>query len=251
MAVQYGLDTFAEDVAAVKRTLGRVSSPAILVGHSYGGATITAAGTADRVIGLVYIAAVAPGAGETVQGQLNNYPTDVFKNIAVADGRVWLVPPEGTKCFAGDLPEQEQKVAWATHYAPAADLFEQQKLKLNDIAWKSKPSWYIVAKADRTVHPDLHEARTPRCLSLASHELQTNGISIGPSDGSSLDLERALLKTDCPRSMPGGITRSSCRLDRGSSISALRFQVSPALDPRARPCFADRYGQCRYRRPAG
>jgi len=43
---------------------------------------------------------------------------------------------------------------WATHYAPAADLFEQQKLKLNDIAWKSKPSWYIVAKADRTVHPD-------------------------------------------------------------------------------------------------
>src|SRR5713226_451204 len=140
MAVQYGLDTFAEDVAAVKRTLGRVSSPAILVGHSYGGATITAAGTDAR---------------ETVQGQLNNYPTDVFKNIAVADGRVWLVAPEGTKCFAGDLPEQEQKVVWATHYAPAADLFEQQKLKLNDIAWKSKPSWFIVAKADRTVHPDL------------------------------------------------------------------------------------------------
>src|ERR1700726_3207460 len=155
MAVQYGLDTFTEDVAAIKRTLGRVSSPAILVGHSYGGATITAAGTDDRVIGLVYLAAVAPDAGETVQGQLNNYPTDVFKNIAVADGRVWLLTPEGTKCFAGDLPEQEQRVVWATHYAPAADLFEQQKLKPNDIAWKSKPSWYIVAKNDRTVHPDL------------------------------------------------------------------------------------------------
>jgi pimeloyl-ACP methyl ester carboxylesterase len=155
MAVQYGLDTFTEDVAAIKRTLGRVSSPAILVGHSYGGATITAAGTDDRVVGLVYLAAVAPDAGETVQGQLNNYPTDVFKNIAVADGRVWLLTPEGTKCFAGDLPEQEQKVVWATHYAPAADLFEQQKLKPNDIAWKSKPSWYIVAKNDRTVHPDL------------------------------------------------------------------------------------------------
>jgi len=155
MAVQHGLDTFTEDVAAIKRTLGRVSSPAILVGHSYGGATITAAGTDDRAVGLVYLAAVAPDAGETVQGQLNNYPTDVFKNIAVADGRVWLLTPEGTKCFAGDLPEQEQKVVWATHYAPAADLFEQQKLKPNDIAWKSKPSWYIVAKNDRTVHPDL------------------------------------------------------------------------------------------------
>ena len=103
MAVQYGLDTFTEDVAAIKRTLGRVSSPAILVGHSYGGATITAAGTDGRVIGLVYLAAVAPDAGETVQGQLNDYPTDVFKNIAVADGRVWLLAPEGTKCFAGDL----------------------------------------------------------------------------------------------------------------------------------------------------
>ena len=66
-----------------------------------------------------------------------------------------MLHPEGTKCFAGDLPEQEQKVVWATHYAPAADLFEQQKLKPNDIAWKSKPSWYIVAKNDRTVHPDL------------------------------------------------------------------------------------------------
>src|ERR1700746_1830635 len=63
MAAQYGLDTFTEDVAAIKRTLGRVSSPAILVGHSYGGATITAVGTDDRAIGLVYIAAVAPDAG--------------------------------------------------------------------------------------------------------------------------------------------------------------------------------------------
>jgi pimeloyl-ACP methyl ester carboxylesterase len=154
IAVQYGLDTFAEDVATVKRTLGRVSSPAILVGHSYGGATITAAGMDDRVKGLVYIAAVAHDTGETVQGQLDKYPTEIFSHIAVADGRVWLLPPEGTKCFAGDLPEEEQKVVWATHYAPAADLFQQQQ-KVDGHAWKSKPSWFIVAKADRTVHPDL------------------------------------------------------------------------------------------------
>jgi hypothetical protein len=62
--------------------------------------------------------------------------------------------------------------------------------------------------------------RTRRCLSLASHELQTNGISICPSDGSSLDFKRALLKTDCPRSRPSGTARSSCRPDRGSSISS-------------------------------
>src|ERR1700731_774576 len=125
IAVQYGLDTFAEDVAAVKRTLGRVSSPAILVGHSYGGATITAAGMDDRVIGLVYIAAVAPDAGETVQSQIDKYPTPIFGHIEVADGRVWMLP-EGIRDFAGDLPEQEQKVVWATHFAPAADLFNQK-----------------------------------------------------------------------------------------------------------------------------
>src|SRR6266852_1060927 len=79
MATQYGLDTQAADVAAVKRTLGRVSSPAVLVGHSYGGAVITAAGTDDRVAGLVYIAAVAPDDGETTQGLLDQFPTtDVF-----------------------------------------------------------------------------------------------------------------------------------------------------------------------------
>src|SRR6476660_9774101 len=67
IAAQYGLDAFAGDVAAVKRTLGRVSGPAILVGHSYGGSVITAAGTDDRVAALVYIAALAPDADETTQ----------------------------------------------------------------------------------------------------------------------------------------------------------------------------------------
>jgi pimeloyl-ACP methyl ester carboxylesterase len=152
IAAQYGLNNYADDVATVKRTLGRVSSPAILVGHSYGGATITGAGTDDRVAGLVYIAAVAPDVQETVQSELNKYPTDIFSQVEAADGRVWMLP-EGVKYFAGDLPEDEQKLVWATHYPPAADLFEQQKL--DRVAWRLKPSWYIVAQQDRTVHPDL------------------------------------------------------------------------------------------------
>src|SRR3954464_8955475 len=73
ISVQYGLDSYEEDVATVKRTLNRVGSHVILVGHSYGGATITAAGVDKRVAGLVYIAAVAPDAGETVQSQLDKY----------------------------------------------------------------------------------------------------------------------------------------------------------------------------------
>jgi pimeloyl-ACP methyl ester carboxylesterase len=152
IAAQNSLDTLEDDVAAVTRALGRVSSPAILVGHSYGGTVITAAGTDNRVAGLVYVAALAPNGDETSQSLINKFPTtEVFSHIEVADGRIWL-RPAGIGSFAGDLPEEEQKVVWATQGVPAANLFDQ---KMEGTAWRSKPSWYIVAKSDRTVHPEL------------------------------------------------------------------------------------------------
>jgi pimeloyl-ACP methyl ester carboxylesterase len=152
ISVQYGLTNFDHDVAAIKRTISRVSSPVILVGHSYGGATITAAGTDERVAGLVYIAAVAPAPGETVNDQLKKFPSDIFGRIEVADGRVWMLP-SATEFFAGDLSEEEQKVVWATHYAPDADLFNQQNITSN--SWDTKPSWFILSTEDHTVNPDL------------------------------------------------------------------------------------------------
>jgi pimeloyl-ACP methyl ester carboxylesterase len=152
LAAQYGLDTLAADVDSAKRTLARVSSPAILVGHSYGGTVITHAGTDPRVAGLVYIAAFAPDADETSQSLQAKFPvTDVFSHIEVEDGRVWM-KPDGIVCFAGDLPQKEQKLVWARHAAPAADLFNQQT---EGTAWRSKPSWYIVANNDRTIQPEL------------------------------------------------------------------------------------------------
>ena len=152
MASQHGLDSLASDVAAVKACLARVGSPAILVGHSYGGTLITHAGTDPRVAGLVYIAALAPDADETSQSLQAKFPTtDVFSYIEIADGRIWL-KPDGVVCFAGDLPEQEQKLVWATQGVPAADLFNQ---KVDGTARRSKPSWFIVATKDRTVHPEL------------------------------------------------------------------------------------------------
>ncbi len=152
IAAQYGLNSTAEDVALTKATIGRVSGPVILVGHSYGGSVITGAGTDDRVAGLVYICALAPDADETSQTQQANFPTtDVFSHIEVVDGRIWL-RPEGTKYFCGDLSEQEQKLVWATQGVPKPDLFNA---KAGGTAWKSKPTWYIVGKNDHTVHPDL------------------------------------------------------------------------------------------------
>ena len=77
--------------------------------------------------------------------------TDIFSHIEVADGRVWL-KRDGVPSFAGDLPIEEQKLIWATQGAPTADLFKQ---KVEGTAWKSKPSWYIVATRDHTIQPDL------------------------------------------------------------------------------------------------
>src|ERR1700751_325565 len=112
IAAQYGLNTTTEDVAVTKATIGRVSSPVILVGHSYGGSGITGAGTDDRVVGVGYIPAPAPDADETSQTQQSKFPrTDVFSQIEVVDGRIWL-RPEGTKYFCGDLSEQVPKLVW-------------------------------------------------------------------------------------------------------------------------------------------
>ena len=109
-ASQHALDSLDGDVATVTRSLSQVSSPVLLVGHSYGGTLITAAGADSRVAGLVYISALAPDADETSQSLQAKFPvTDVFSHIEVADGRIWL-KPEGIACFAGDLSEQEQKL---------------------------------------------------------------------------------------------------------------------------------------------
>lgn len=183
---QHSLDTLAGDVATVKRTLGRVSSPAILVGHSYGGTVITAAGTDDRVAGLVYIAALAPDADETSQSLQNQFPTtDVFPHIQVADGRVWLLP-DGIGYFAGDLTEQEQQLIWGTQGVPDADLFNQ---KVEGTAWRSKPSWYIVAKNDRTVHPELERFVAKR-MGATTYELDSSHVPMLSQPSVVLDVIR-------------------------------------------------------------
>jgi pimeloyl-ACP methyl ester carboxylesterase len=104
------------------------------------------------VAGLIYIAALALDSDETSQSQLDKFPTTpVFGHIEVTDGRIWL-KPSGVKHFAGDLPEAEQKLVYATQGVPVADLFNQ---KVEGAAWKSKPTWYVLANQDQTVHPDL------------------------------------------------------------------------------------------------
>jgi pimeloyl-ACP methyl ester carboxylesterase len=187
LASQHGLDTLEGDVAAVRRTIGRANAPVLLVGHSYGGTLITAAGTDDRVAGLVYIAALAPDESETSQSQQDQFPaTDVFSYIEPAEGRIWLLP-EGTKAFAGDLSESEQSLVWATAMPPDADLFNQ---KADGTAWRSKPSWYIVANNDRTVNPDLERFAAKR-MGAHTYDVDSSHVPMLSQPGFVLDVLRA------------------------------------------------------------
>jgi len=174
MSAQYALDTVEGDIERAKATIARVSGPVVLVGHSYGGQVITGAGNDDRVRALVYICALGPETGETAQVQQDQFPrTEVFKYISVSDGRVWMLP-EGVSCFAGDLSEAEQKVVWATHYAPDQYLFSKHPF-VGAPAWKSKPSWSIVGKNDRTVHPDLERYLAKR-MGATTIELDSSHV---------------------------------------------------------------------------
>lgn len=172
-AAQYGLDTPEGDVAAVKRTLNRAKSPCVLVGHSYGGRVITAAGTDDRVAALVYIAAYAPDAGETSRSYENFPIPDVQKYIEIADGRAWL-PPDGIACLAEDISEQEQRFLWATQQPPAMILNSRNA---PGTAWKSKPTWYIVSSKDRTIPPELQRFLAKRMGATAT-EIDSSHMSI-------------------------------------------------------------------------
>ena len=140
-----------------------------------------------RVAALVYIAALGPDETETSQGQQDKFPkTDVFKYVEVADGRVWM-RPDGVACFAGDLSPEEKRVVYATHFAPALDLFTQ---KHDGVAWRSKPSWSIVATEDRTVHPDLERFAAKR-MGATTYEVDSSHVPMLSQPGLVLDVIRA------------------------------------------------------------
>jgi pimeloyl-ACP methyl ester carboxylesterase len=191
ISTQNCLETLEGDVAAVHRCLGRVSAPAILVGHSYGGTVITAAGADERVAGLVYICALAPDADETSQSLQDKFPkTPVFQHIEIADERIWL-RRDGTPNFCGDLPEAEQALVWATQGVPTLDLFNQ---KVSGTAWRSKPTWYIVGKNDQTVHPELERFVAKR---MGAHvtELESSHVPMLSRPKDVLNVIRTAAKT--------------------------------------------------------
>jgi pimeloyl-ACP methyl ester carboxylesterase len=168
---QHPLTSVSEDVSAVKRVLAMQDGPTILVGHSYGGAIITEAGNDSRVVGLVYIAAHALDEGETEAGNGKRFPNATKAIKKTDDGFTYLDPAFYHADFAADLPQKQAEFEAHAQALTAAAVF---KTPATQPAWKSKPSWYAVAKADRIINPDLERMYAKRAH---SHTIEVAGAS--------------------------------------------------------------------------
>jgi len=157
VAVQNPLTSLADDVAATRRAIDSQMGPVILVGHSWGGTVITEAGSNSRVAALVYVAAFAPDDGQATSDLGKGGPPPPGAASIRPDGAGFLsLTPDGVaKNFAQDLPPAQTSVMAVTQGPIAAKAFDE---KVTTAAWKSKPSWYIVAEMDRMIQPDLERS---------------------------------------------------------------------------------------------
>jgi pimeloyl-ACP methyl ester carboxylesterase len=153
--VQEPETSFQQDVAATKRVLALQEGPCILVAHSYGGAVITEAGTDPAVIGLVYVAAHMPDAGENEADDGKRFPSDLAKSGAIKktpDGFTYIDPAQFHELFAADLPAD--RAAFMAH-SQVFNFADNFSATITTAAWRTKPSWMVVAGSDRTINPDL------------------------------------------------------------------------------------------------
>lgn len=169
--VQEPLTSFNDDVAATKRILALQDGPTVLVGHSYGGAIITEAGNDAHVAGLVYIAAHALDNGETEAVNGKKMPNTARPFAKTADGFLYIKPENYPADFAADLPLKQAQFEAQAQMLTSASVFTAN---IADPAWKTKPSWYMVAKADKIISPDLERMYAARAH---SHTVEVEGAS--------------------------------------------------------------------------
>ena len=172
--VQEPETSFQDDVTAVKRILALQDGPTILVAHSYGGAVITEAGTDPSVVGLVYVAAHMPDTGEKESEDGKRFPSDLAKSGAIKktpDGFTYIDPAQFHELFAADLPGDQAAFMARSQVLNFADNFSAT---ITTAAWRTKPSWMVVAGSDRTISPDLERWYAKRAK---SHTVEVAGAS--------------------------------------------------------------------------
>ncbi|ODV44504.1 hydrolase [Cupriavidus sp. UYMMa02A] len=151
-AVELPLTSLADDAERTRKMIAQQTGPVLLVGHSYGGAVITQAGDQPNVIGLVYIAAFAPDAGES-PGDITqrHLPVAAPNLVPDSDGYLWLNADKFHESFCQDLPAKDALVMAATQKAPLASTFGDA---ITATAWRKKPSWYQISSEDRMIAPE-------------------------------------------------------------------------------------------------
>ncbi len=155
ISVQNPTTSLEDDVAAANTAIERTEGDVILVGHSWGGFVITEAGVHPRVKGLVYVAAFAPDKGETVPTlSANAAPTQLTEFLQTTTGLLTLTKKGVVEAFARDLPGKEQNVVHAVQQPASPKVFAGVAA---NAAWKTKPSWYVVAAEDKVINPDLEK----------------------------------------------------------------------------------------------
>jgi pimeloyl-ACP methyl ester carboxylesterase len=173
--VQEPETSFADDVAATKRVLDLQGGPTLLVGHSYGGSVITEAGIHPNVVGLVYVAAHAPDVGEDEAALGRQTPSVLGKTEGAIrktpDDFTYLGPADFPRLFAPELPRERAEFMARSQVLAAARVFGTP---LTAAAWKTKPSWGIVAGDDKIINPELERWYYARAK---SHTIEIKGAS--------------------------------------------------------------------------
>jgi pimeloyl-ACP methyl ester carboxylesterase len=175
VAVQNALASLAGDVETTKRVIDAQSGPVIAVGHSYGGAVIGSAAAGNpNVQALVYIAAFAPDVGEPVGAFLEKYPSDLGGALVPdAAGFVTIDVAKYHDVFAADLPEPQTRVMAVAQKPIAGAIFGQSSPAA---AWKTIPSWYVVAQQDRSISPDLERFYAQR-MNARTTEIRSSHLA--------------------------------------------------------------------------
>lgn len=174
-AVQNPLSSLADSDAAAKRALALQDGPTVLVGHSWGGTVVSDVGTDPKVSALVYVAARAPDADEDFVALSGKFPTGpVRAGIRAHDGYTLLAEDAFLKDFANGVEPTKAKVLFAEQGDTAASIFAG---RTTAAAWHDKPSYYVVAKDDRTINPDLERFLAKR-MNATTIELDAGHLAM-------------------------------------------------------------------------
>ena len=188
--VQNPTTSLADDVAFTRRVISSQPGKSLLVGHSYGGVVITEAGTDPKVAGLVYIAAFAPDKGESVAALIKDPPpgAPVPPILPPQDGFLLLDPSKFAASFAADVSEPKASFMAASQVPWGVDALGGE---VTAPAWKSRPSWYLVATEDRMIPPPAQRQMAQRAGAVVSEVAGSHAVYVSQPQAVASLIEKA------------------------------------------------------------